>query len=310
MEALSELPNKLTIFLVRCLAASDLVIAFDGQGAVQSRGPYSAMSSDAKASLESIRRSDVDEDQPSKTTQPSSCAPRGPPSPKNEDFARKTGDVTLYMYYIRSFGRRYALLFLVSYTGFAFTKNFPQILLEWWTRNESAVSIYAPVYALLAAMTVIFSAGSMYITFLRIMPTSAVALHETLLRSVLRAPQALFDSTDTGVILNMFSQDMALITMPLTVSLHMAGQSESIPFPLLSISREQAAAKVVECRFVQLPGTSSTDWHGIRIHVFIHPTCPGRGLRDTEDLSANLSPASTSRSGGPLPTVYPFHGDD
>lgn len=227
MKALSKLQTKLTL-LVRCMAASDLVIAFDRQGLVRSRGPYSAMSRDTRAILASMGRCDENETPPPQTTQPSSSAPRGPPSPRNEDFARKTGDVTLYLYYIRSFGWRYALLFVVSYTAFAFTKNFPQILLDRWTRNESAVSIYAPVYALLAAMTVVFSAGSMYNTFLRIMPTSAVALHEKLLIAVMRAQQAFFDSTDTGIILNMFSQDMALITMPLTVSLHMAGQSKSI----------------------------------------------------------------------------------
>ncbi len=47
-----------------------------------------------------------------------------------------------------------------------------------------------------------------------IAPISSNKLHYILLNTVMRAPQSFFSETDTGKILNMFSQDMTLIEGP------------------------------------------------------------------------------------------------
>jgi ATP-binding cassette subfamily C (CFTR/MRP) protein 1 len=46
---------------------------------------------------------------------------------------------------------------------------------------------------------------------MRVTPKSGISLHKKLLDTVIHAPQAFFDKTDSGVILNRFSQDMSLI---------------------------------------------------------------------------------------------------
>ncbi len=55
--------------------------------------------------------------------------------------------------------------------------------------------------------------------YMKIIPKSAAGLHKILLTSVMEAPQRFFDSTDSGVTLNRFSQDMTLIDGPLPIFL-------------------------------------------------------------------------------------------
>ncbi|KJX99534.1 hypothetical protein TI39_contig354g00088 [Zymoseptoria brevis] len=59
------------------------------------------------------------------------------------------------------------------------------------------------------------------VVFLTIMPSSASKLHQVLLNTVARAPYSLFYNTDTGKILNKFSQDMSHVC-------------NSLPTPLIS----------------------------------------------------------------------------
>ena len=44
-----------------------------------------------------------------------------------------------------------------------------------------------------------------------IVPKSGAQLHKILLRTVMNAPMRFFSTTDSGIILNRFSQDMTLI---------------------------------------------------------------------------------------------------
>jgi ATP-binding cassette subfamily C (CFTR/MRP) protein 1 len=44
-----------------------------------------------------------------------------------------------------------------------------------------------------------------------IVPKSGAALHKVLLQSVMRAPMSFFDTIDSSIIVNRFSQDMTLV---------------------------------------------------------------------------------------------------
>ncbi len=57
---------------------------------------------------------------------------------------------------------------------------------------------------------------------MKLTPTSGVKLHRVLLKSVMRAPQSFFDTTDSGITLNRFSQDMTLVDGQLPSSAVMA----------------------------------------------------------------------------------------
>lgn len=67
--------------------------------------------------------------------------------------------------------------------------------------------------------------------FVVVVPVTAGGLHEQLLRSILGAPLSYFTSVDSGVILNRFSQDMAIVNGMLPVAVFQATSSMFYPPP-------------------------------------------------------------------------------
>lgn len=65
--------------------------------------------------------------------------------------------------------------------------------------------------------------------FMFVVPVTAGVLHEQLLGSILGAPLSYFTTVDSGVILNRFSQDMAIINGMLPVAFFQATSSTLLP---------------------------------------------------------------------------------
>ncbi|KAK4444931.1 ABC multidrug transporter [Podospora aff. communis PSN243] len=114
-----------------------------------------------------------------------SYPPRTRTEEELQDLTRATGDYSVYRY---------------------------GIWLKWWTDDGGQrVALYTSVYLLLAFLTVVGLFGYMWAMFVLITPSTARSFHAVLLETVMRAPHAFFSKTDTGSILNRFSQDMTLI---------------------------------------------------------------------------------------------------
>jgi ATP-binding cassette subfamily C (CFTR/MRP) protein 1 len=71
-------------------------------------------------------------------------------------------------------------------------------------------------YLVLSMGALAFNGIIIYVMLLIIGPKTSKSLHDTLLHTVLRAPQSFFASTDTGITLNRFSQDMSMVDSKLS----------------------------------------------------------------------------------------------
>ncbi|KAF2439489.1 hypothetical protein P171DRAFT_490190 [Karstenula rhodostoma CBS 690.94] len=136
---------------------------------------------------------------------------------------RRTGDVAIYYYYIKSVGWTAALIFMVSVTLFIFGQSFPTIWVKLWAEYNDEfpnqrLGYYLGVYAALGVGAMIFLIISCWQLIIEMVPRSGLAFHKRLLDTVLGSPMSFFASTDTGVTLNRFSQDLMLIDMELPVS--------------------------------------------------------------------------------------------
>lgn len=157
----------------------------------------------------------------------------------------RTGDLQVYQYYMQNVELVLWLGFLLVAASVAFTKRFPIVWLWWTQAGVQHLSLYLPVYAGLALMASILSVLSVYeswmrapsvpsnedsliftdqiynigVVLLHLMPRVAIRLHEILLRKVIHAPLSFLATTDIGVILNRFSQDMSIVDLPLPISL-------------------------------------------------------------------------------------------
>lgn len=132
------------------------------------------------------------------------------------ETTRRTGDLSVYWYYFRTVRPLIFVTFVAVHALGAFTDNFPQVWLNWWTADGGrGLLLPLSIYTLFALASSILSVLRIRVVFLDIMPRSAIRLHKTILAVVINAPQSFFSSTDTGMTLNRFSQDMSLVDMPL-----------------------------------------------------------------------------------------------
>ncbi|KAF2873543.1 P-loop containing nucleoside triphosphate hydrolase protein [Massariosphaeria phaeospora] len=136
---------------------------------------------------------------------------------------RRTGDAAIYLYYVRSVGWVPTIIFIVCISIFIFGQSFPTIWVKWWAEHNeefpnTRLGYYLGIYALIGGSALLFLILSCWQLIITMVPRSGINFHWKLLTTVLGAPMTFFATTDTGVTLNRFSQDLQLIDMELPVS--------------------------------------------------------------------------------------------
>ncbi|KAI1844325.1 hypothetical protein JX266_009419 [Neoarthrinium moseri] len=153
--------------------------------------------------------------------------PAQDPQRKNSDaekhayeMTRKTGDISLYKFYLNSIGAWLFVGWLFLGAGYIFSGKIPQIWLRIWTENGTTnrSPSYFGGYLGFGLLCVLFSGLCMYYFMIIVVPKSAQNLHWMLLQAVMSAPLWFFTSMDTSILLNRFSQDMTLIDQTLPVA--------------------------------------------------------------------------------------------
>ena len=136
---------------------------------------------------------------------------------------KRTGDLAIYAYYAKSVGWFAVTTFIVAMCAYVFCISFPQIWLGWWANANAQhpnqkLGYYLGIYAMLGVMGLVSLIISCWQIIITMVPQSGGNFHHRLLKTVLAAPLTFFSTTDTGVTLNRFSQDLQLIDMDLPLS--------------------------------------------------------------------------------------------
>ncbi|EGX89249.1 ATP-binding cassette transporter, putative [Cordyceps militaris CM01] len=135
-----------------------------------------------------------------------------------DDLSRSTDDLAVYKYYSRHIHWFPGLFFLFSAAVNVFSSGFSQIWLKWWTEAGGArIGLHIGVFIGLAFLNSFSMGAYVWAIIVKISPSTARKFHAILVRTVMHAPQALFTSTDSGVILNRFTQDMTIIEGQLAI---------------------------------------------------------------------------------------------
>ncbi|OIW26584.1 ABC transporter [Coniochaeta ligniaria NRRL 30616] len=128
------------------------------------------------------------------------------------DLSRATGDFSLYGYYLQAVGFKNFMVLLACTAMYSFFVTFPQYWLQKWTEAPpSQTMFYVGGYLISSLLAWTSTNGSMWSTYILIAHESGAELHRRLLSTIIGAPLAFFSTTDTGVILNRFSQDIQLV---------------------------------------------------------------------------------------------------
>ncbi|KAI0505431.1 putative ABC multidrug transporter [Xylaria bambusicola] len=136
---------------------------------------------------------------------------------EDEGNSRQTGDTAVYKHYFKSMGVFLAFCSFFFATLWGFFRNFPTVWLTYWTNDvysehpNHTYAYYAGIYAVLqvsATISLLLLGISIFIISVR---RAGANVHQDALRTLIRAPLSFFTVTDTGVVTNLFSQDLNLI---------------------------------------------------------------------------------------------------
>lgn len=130
------------------------------------------------------------------------------------DLARKNGDLSLYGYYCHAAGLANIVTLAACAMLYGFFVTFPPYWIKWWTdspQSASRIGFYVSGYLLLLLLAYTTTIYGIFVTVLRIAPTSGLTLHRRLLTAVMSAPLLYFSELNTGIILNRFSEDIQLV---------------------------------------------------------------------------------------------------
>lgn len=138
---------------------------------------------------------------------------------------RMMGDPTVHRHYLASLGKKSILAFIVFGLGWGFFYNWGNIWLEYWSKDVSSAhpsrsnSFYIGLYALFQVSYLASLFFCFLVCFRTMIQSSGTKLHRNALSTLITAPLRFFTTTDTGVITNLFSQDMTLIDHELPMAL-------------------------------------------------------------------------------------------
>ncbi|KAK4222045.1 ABC transporter [Podospora fimiseda] len=141
-----------------------------------------------------------------------------------EDAKPPATDLSVYKYYLSRINWKNTAIFLVFQICLAVSSAFGYIWIKWWTDESSEfpnarTSYYIGIYAALQGAALAASALVTWWSLNVLAVVTGLQLHADLSKTVMSSTMKLFSSTDSGNILNRFTQDLQLadVQLPLAV---------------------------------------------------------------------------------------------
>ncbi|KAJ5832236.1 hypothetical protein N7474_000547, partial [Penicillium riverlandense] len=215
---------------VKRLPFSDHIVVLDKAGRIIEQGSYSALNKTG-GYVSSFGLGAADWEYKNRFSEPPSRTSIDSVQRVKEAMAKRPpkevrntgGDISIYMYYINAIGWFPTIVFMVAMAVFVFCISFPSIWLKWWSRSDTLepkqhIGYYLGIYVMLGCVAMLALIAGCWEMVIHMVPKSGENFHRKLLNTVLRAPMVFFSMTDTGAILNRFSQDLQLIDMELPIA--------------------------------------------------------------------------------------------
>ncbi|KAK6212798.1 hypothetical protein LQW54_004887 [Pestalotiopsis sp. IQ-011] len=136
------------------------------------------------------------------------------------DASRKSGDISVYLYYFRCVSLPIVALFLFCNVADGVLQALTPSILRMWSEAGGANTwLYATLYAISSLLAFAATGSVIWSTLILIAPKAGEVLHHRLLRIIMRAPLSYFTVTDAGVTLNRFTEDMTYVDHSLPFNL-------------------------------------------------------------------------------------------
>ena len=221
---------------VRHLPSADHIVALAADGTVVEQGTFHNLIANKKY-VESLGIKPIDGVRSAPSTTPVEAEEPAPSAGKKAPIAqivasshldekdRMMGDPTVHRHYLASLGKRSITAFMIFGLGWGFFYNWGNIWLQYWSADVSSAhrsrsnSFYIGLYALFQISYLASLLFCFLICFRTMIATSGAKLHKAALSTLIGAPLKFFATTDTGLVTNLFSQDLTLIDNELPIAL-------------------------------------------------------------------------------------------
>ncbi|KAH6677549.1 P-loop containing nucleoside triphosphate hydrolase protein [Halenospora varia] len=207
------------------LPYADNIIVLGEDGKLAQQGTFSELNS-SKGYVQSL---DVQDQDTTSNKTVKGAIPQEPlANPANEiprdEGDRRTGDTTIYVYYFKVMGFTRSSVFVLGLSIYVVFVTYPHIWVEKWAHHNEIhpnedLGYWLGIYAMLAVGALVSIMAACWHLMKNLVARAARNFHSELLSTVLNAPMSFFSTTDVGVTLNRFSQDLQLIDMELPLAL-------------------------------------------------------------------------------------------
>ncbi|KAH6957100.1 P-loop containing nucleoside triphosphate hydrolase protein [Fusarium avenaceum] len=138
-----------------------------------------------------------------------------------EDKARQQGDLSIYKHYFKSVGLWAVIAVAASGILAGACNSLSTIWMKFWAEDtfDRSFTFYIGIYGLLRSGYIVFLLCDGVICLIGMTASAGTALHQRAIHTVIAAPLRFFTKTDTGVVTNLFSQDMTLLDSDLPLAL-------------------------------------------------------------------------------------------
>ncbi|KAJ6779421.1 hypothetical protein PWT90_03877 [Aphanocladium album] len=211
-------------YLPECLDVADQLIMLDGKG----HASIDVSEHDREARMEMIRslnpsqvaKTEEDEEQEQEKIRLSFEQESKPaissPEPKND--VRQKGDASLYWLFLDPMGRVKVLFWAFVMLLASIGEMAPDVYMRLWIERDPGNDLYFIGYASIAVVACLLFVAAIAVLMVNLMPRASLSLHQQLVNTVLRATIGFLGTTDNGVMINRFSQDMTLMARTLVIA--------------------------------------------------------------------------------------------
>ncbi|TQV90109.1 ABC multidrug transporter [Cordyceps javanica] len=136
-----------------------------------------------------------------------------------EDDDRRKGDRRIYRLFIGPIGRLNALMYGVLVSVFSAGETMPDIYVRIWIELHPDDALYFVGYIGVVMATCFIGSLSSWVLHTKLAPRASISLHSDLVDKTMGSTLGFLSSTKTGYLLNLYSQDMLLISRSLPVGI-------------------------------------------------------------------------------------------
>ncbi|KAI8243245.1 ABC transporter atnG [Colletotrichum sp. SAR 10_96] len=218
------------------LPFADQILSLSADGNISERGSFEELSKSGGyvSKLRVTQLSDSEEETPENSDEDTKDDVEAPKKDKHVAGVKPNGveklkasrgaaNTSSLLYYMKSMGTTAFLLFATMVLFQMGCRPMQRLWVKFWVaanedHSDPNLGMWVGVWVLWGVLTEVAVAIETYYFLVIIVPHSAKGLHFGVLKAALAAPMSFFVKTDTGVIINRFSQDMNLIDLPLPLA--------------------------------------------------------------------------------------------